>query len=126
MTAAQELAAAVLAASSSDDARAALERGEVSAELATAARRFAARTAQAERWPRGITPALERYRAAAVVLAAAAAATGDTPTIDQLAAATGRSRTAAHAAAVRLRRLGLWPGSAASDKTPHPDATGPV
>lgn len=117
MTAARDFAAAVLAAD-----RATLERGEVPAELATAARRFAARAAASERWPRGLTPALDRYAAAARQLAAA----GDPPTIDQLAAATGRSRTAAHAAAVRLRKLGLWPGSATSDKTPHHDATGAV
>lgn len=118
MTAARDFAAAVLAAD-----RSTLERGDVPAELATAARRFAARAAAGERWPRGMTAALRAY---AVAAQAHHAAHGDAPTIDQLAAAVGRSRTAAHAAAVRLRALGAWPGSAARDKTPHHDAAGSV
>lgn len=118
MTAARDFAAAVLAAD-----RGALERGEVPAELATAARRFAARAAAGERWPRGMTAALRAYALAAQ---AHHAATGAAPTIDQLAAAVGRSRTAAHAAAHRLRRLGAWPGSVSSDKTPHPVTPPPV
>lgn len=119
MTRDQELAAAVLASSSTPAGRAQLERGEVSAELATAARRYAAQAAAGERWRRGLTPALRHYATSAEALAIALA--GEAPTVDQLAAAAGRSRTATHAAIVRLRRLGLWPGSPASDKTPHHD-----
>ena len=120
MTRDQELAAAVLASSSTPAGRAQLERGEVSAELATAARRYAAQAAAGERWLRGLTPALRHYATSAEALSITLA--GAAPTVDQLAAAAGRSRTATHAAIVRLRRLGLWPpGSPASDKTPHHD-----
>lgn len=107
----QNLAAAVIAAA--DDEREALEAGKVPAPLAAAAASFAAARSSGSRWTGGMTPALAGYLAIATAFVDER---GRAPTVTELAAAAGKSRTAAQDAIRRLRAMKRWP---ARDNAPH-------